>query len=103
MLGKIFRYEDCCVHPMQKGAEWKRGREFMVLTHLFPFTACHKIILSKGKSQTVKTALIFLWQVLLLKTQRLVGEVSSVRMVSIAGLDVPFLMNEHSNFYFHFQ
>lgn len=93
----------CCVHPIQKDAECKRGREFMVLTHLFLFTACHKIILSKGKSQTVKTALIFLWQVLLLKTPRLVGEVSSVRMVSIAGLDLLFFINEHSNFYSHFQ
>lgn len=75
----------------------------MVLTHLFPFTACHKIILSKGKSKTVKTALIFLWQVLLLKTQGLVGEISSLRMVPITRLDVPVLMNKHSNFHFPFQ
>lgn len=87
---------------MWQSGRW-RGREFMVLTHLFPFTACHKIILSEGKRKTVKTALIFLWQVLLLKTQRLVGEVSTLRMVSITGLDVPFLMNGYSNFHFPFQ
>lgn len=46
----------------------ERGREFMLLTLLFSFTACHKIILSGEKSKTVGTALIFMWQVLPLQT-----------------------------------
>lgn len=54
--------------PHAEGDDWKRGREYMLLTLLFSFTACHKIILSKEKSKTVETALIFMWQVLPLQT-----------------------------------